>query len=191
MLLQAYGHADDGELREDEVFRVKMKQEEKKILSSPLFLHLESLRSQSPSPTSLLFEKQQNDDGGGVNGGGEIASLCHCVCPYSLLPGCSDHSSSSSPSPRAPSHGLPPPFCQMFQWRSPPDGEEPSLAFSLVFPSPSFSLSLPPSLSLLPVEERHLPLHYILPLSVFLPFLLSVSLPFLPLPSLRRYMWAD
>lgn len=34
MLLQAYGHADDGELREDEVFRVKMKQEKKK--SSPL-----------------------------------------------------------------------------------------------------------------------------------------------------------
>lgn len=27
MLLQAYGHADDGKRREDEVFRVKMKQE--------------------------------------------------------------------------------------------------------------------------------------------------------------------
>lgn len=77
-----------------------------------------------------------------------------------------------------------PPFCQMFQWRSQPDGETPSPAFSLVFPPPpSLSFSLSPVSLPVPVEERHLPLHYIFPLPVSSSFLscclfLSLLSPF-------------
>lgn len=88
---------------------------------------------------------------------------------------------------------LSPLFCQMFQWRSQPDGETPSPAFSLVFPPPPLSLSLSPRLS--PCSRGGASPTF--PCTIFslfpscLPLFLSVSLPFPPLSLRRRYMWAD
>lgn len=122
MLLQAYGHADDGERREDEVFRVKMKQESlwgeggelaasKKIslslsLSSPTLCPF-GLRAPLPPPCYLKNKnpKNNNDEKRGEG----IGSLCHSVSPYSL-PGCSDHSSSSSHLLALPSLSQSPPL---------------------------------------------------------------------------------
>lgn len=69
-----------------------------------------------------------------------------------------------------------PPFCQMFQWSSQPDGETPSPAFSLVFPPhlPSASL-FPPCLSLFLWRSVTFPCTIFSLFPSCLPFFLAVS----------------
>lgn len=167
-------------------FRVKMKQEslwreqknwkllKKKNVSSPLFSHLVSLRFQTLSPTSLLFKKilfffdERKMFRGAVGLPASFPTrFFQGVATIQALP------------LRPPSRSLSPPptpFCQMFQWRSPPDGETFTCLLSLSLPVACGGASPSPALYF---PSFRLPA-----------FPSSAALSSFP-SSLRRYMWAD